>query len=255
MIHPAAIVHPSARIARSAEIGPFSLIGEHVTIGEGAKVLAHVVINGYTTIGDEAVIYPFASIGAPSQDRKAGEEIAYTTIGARTVVREYVSIHRATGEGQTTSVGTDGLLLAYAHIAHNCTIGNFVTMSNLAQLAGHCTVGDYAVIGGMAGVHQFVRVGQHAFVGGYTKVVRDVPPYFLIEGNPAEVYGLNSTGLRRHGFGQDALHELKEAYKTIYRSDRNLSQAVVTLRETVTTDEGRSLLAFLETESNRGIMK
>ncbi len=204
-----------------------------MTIGEGAKILAHVVINGYTTIGDEAVIYPFASIGAPSQDRKAGEEIAYTTIGARTVVREYVSIHRATGEGQTTSVGTDGLLLAYSHIAHNCAIGNFVTMSNLAQLAGHCTVGDYAVIGGMAGV----------------------PPYFLIEGNPAEVYGLNSTGLRRHGFGQDVLHELKEAYKTIYRSDRNLSQAVVTLRETVTTDEGRSLLAFLETESNRGIMK
>ncbi len=226
-----------------------------MSIGAGAKLLAHVVINGHTTIGDDAVVYPFASIGAPSQDRKAAEEIAYTTIGARTVVREYVSIHRATGAAQTTAVGTDCLLLAYVHIAHNCTIGDFVTMSNLAQLAGHCTVDDYAVIGGMAGVHQFVRVGRHAFVGGYTKVVRDVPPYFLIEGNPAEVYGLNSVGLRRHGFDPEALHELKEAYKTIYRSDRNLSQAIATLRETVATDEGRALLAFLEADSNRGIMK
>jgi UDP-N-acetylglucosamine acyltransferase len=141
------------------------------------------------------------------------------------------------------------------HIAHNCTIGDFVTMSNLAQLAGHCTVEDYAGIGGMAGVHQFVRIGRHAFVGGYTKVVRDVPPYFLIEGNPAEVYGLNSAGLRRHGFAAEPLHELKEAYKTIYRSDRNLSQAIASLRETVATDEGRALLAFLEADSNRGIMK
>jgi len=255
MIHPAAIVHPSAHIARSAEIGPFCLIGENVTIGEGAKLLAQVVINGHTTIGEEATIYPFASIGAPSQDRKAADEIAYTTIGPRTVVREYVSIHRATGEGETTSVGADCLLLAYVHIAHNCTIGNFVTMSNLAQLAGHCTVNDHAVIGGMAGVHQFVRVGEHAFVGGYTKVVRDVPPFFLVEGNPAEVYGLNSVGLRRHGFTGEALQELKEAYKTIYRSDRNLSQAVATLRETVATDQGRALLAFLEADSNRGIMK
>jgi UDP-N-acetylglucosamine acyltransferase len=255
MIHSTAIVHPSSRVARSAEIGPFCLVGEHVTIGEGAKLLAQVVINGHTTIGEEAVIYPFASIGAPSQDRKAAEEIAYTTIGARTVVREYVSIHRATGEAQVTSVGSDCLLLAYVHIAHNCTIGNFVTMSNLAQLAGHCTVDDHAVIGGMAGVHQFVRVGQHAFVGGYTKVVRDVPPFFLIEGNPAEVYGLNSVGLRRHGFDAQALHELKEAYKTIYRSDRNLSQAIASLRETVSTNEGRALLAFLEADSNRGIMK
>jgi UDP-N-acetylglucosamine acyltransferase len=255
MIHPTAVVHPSARIARSAEIGPFCLIGEHVAIGAEAKILAHVVINGHTTIGEEVTIFPFASVGAPSQDRKAADEVAYTTIGARTVIREYVSIQRATGEGETTSIGTDCLLLAYTHIAHNCRIGNFVTMSNLAQLAGHCVVDDYAGFGGMAGVHQFVRVGQHAFVGGYTKVVRDVPPFFLIEGNPAEVYGLNSVGLRRHGFGHEALHELKEAYKTIYRSDRNLSQAISTLRETVTTDEGRALLAFLEADSNRGIMK
>ena len=134
-------------------------------------------------------------------------------------------------------------------------IGNNVTMSNLAQLAGHVIVDDYAGIGGMAGVHQFVRIGRHAFVGGYSKIVRDVPPYFLAEGNPAEVYGLNSPGLRRAGFAAGVLAELKDAYKTLYRSDRNLSQAVETLRESVASDEGKALLAFLDGDSNRGIMK
>jgi UDP-N-acetylglucosamine acyltransferase len=254
MIHPTAIVHPNAKIARGAEIGPYCLVGEHVKIGVGTKLLGHVVVNGHTTIGCDTTIYPFASIGASSQDRKAHDEIAFTTIGDRTTIREYVSIHRATGEGQTTSVGDDCLLLAYVHIAHNCVIGNYVTMSNLAQLAGHVTVEDYAGLGGMAGVHQFARVGRYAFVGGYSKIVKDVPPYFLAEGNPAEVRGLNAEGLRRHKLSREALAELKEAYKTIYRSDRNLSQAIDVLRETVTTDEGRALLAFLETDSDRGIM-
>ncbi|GAC1416239.1 MAG: acyl-ACP--UDP-N-acetylglucosamine O-acyltransferase [Candidatus Velthaea sp.] len=255
MIHATAIVHPSAKVGRGAEVGPYCLVGENVKIGARTKLLGHVVVNGHTTIGEDTTIFPFASIGMASQDRKAVEEIAYTTIGNRTTVREYVSIHRATGDGQTTAVGDDCLLLAYVHIAHNCVVGNNVTMSNLAQLAGHCVVEDHAGIGGMAGTHQFVRIGRHSFIGGYTKVVRDVPPYFLIEGNPAEVYGLNSAGLRRAGFAREVMSELKDAYKTIYRSDRNLSQAIESLRETVTTDEGRALLAFLEADSDRGIMK
>ena len=256
MIHPTAIVHPNANIAKSVEIGPYSVVGEHVTIGAGAKLLAHVVVNGRTTIGAEAVIYPFASIGAPSQDRKAEtDEVSFTTIGDRTVIREYVSIHRGTGHNSVTSVGNDSLLLAYVHVAHNCRIGNFVTMSNLAQLAGQVIVEDYAGIGGMAGVHQGVRIGRFAFVGGYTKIARDVPPFLLTDGNPAAVYGLNSVGLRRHGFSKDALAELKEAYKIIYRSERNVSQAVAALRETVKTDEGHALLAFLEAPSERGILK
>jgi UDP-N-acetylglucosamine acyltransferase len=255
VIHSTAVVHPSARIPRDAEVGPYCIVGENVTIGERTRLLAHVVVNGHTTIGNDTVIYPFASIGAPSQDRKAGEEISYTAIGDRTTIREYVSINRATGAGEYTRVGDDCLLLGYVHIAHNCTVGNHVTMSNLAQLAGHCHIDDYAGLGGMAGTHQFVRVGRHAFVGGFSKIVRDVPPYFLAEGNPAEVYGLNSAGLRRHGFTPPVIAELKEAYKTIYRSDRNLSQAIETLRETVVTDEGKTLLAFLEAESDRGIMK
>jgi UDP-N-acetylglucosamine acyltransferase len=256
-MHPTAIVHPNAQIGRNVEIGPYCIIGEHVSIGERTKLLAHVVVNGRTTIGADTTIYPFCSIGAPSQDRKAEEgELAYTTIGSRTVIREYVSIHRGTADaGGVTSVGDDCLLLAYTHVAHNCRLGNHITMSNLAQLAGHVIVEDHALIGAMAGVHQFVRIGRHAFVGGYTKLVRDLPPYFLAEGNPAEVYGLNAVGLRRFGLSREALSELKEAYKTIYRSEKNVSQAIAALRGTVQTAEGRELLAFLEADSERGILK
>jgi UDP-N-acetylglucosamine acyltransferase len=255
VIHPTAIVHPSAKIARTAEIGPYCLVGEHVLIGERTKLLAHVVVNGYTTIGADSVIHPFASVGTNSQDRKAADEIAYTTIGNRTIIREYASIHRATGAGETTSIGDDCLLLAYSHVAHNCRIGNDVTMSNLAQLAGHVIVEDHAGLGGMAGAHQGVRIGAHAFVGGMTKLVRDVPPFFLAEGNPAQVYGLNSVGLRRRNFSADVMTELKDAYKIIYRSDRNLRQAIEALRELVQTDAGRSLLTFLEAPSERGVLK
>ena len=257
MIHPSAIVHPNAKIAKSVDIGPYCVVGEHVTIGARAKLLAHVVVTGRTTIGDETVIHPFASIGAPSQDRKAEEgEVAYTTIGARTVIREYVSIHRGTAEaGGRTTVGDDCLILAYSHVAHNCRVGNNVTMSNLAQLAGHVVVEDHALIGAMAGIHQFVRIGRYSFVGGYSKLGRDLPPYFLCDGNPPEVYGLNAVGLRRAGFSREALTELKEAYKTIYQSDKNVSQAIAALRDSVTTNEGHTLLAFLEADSERGILK
>jgi UDP-N-acetylglucosamine acyltransferase len=257
VIHSSAIVHPKAKVDRSAEIGPYCLIGEHVTVGARSSLLAHVVVNGRTTIGEDTTIHPFCTIGAPSQDRKADEdETAYTTIGSRTVIREGASIHRGTADaGGVTSVGDDCLLLAYTHVAHNCRVGNGVTMSNLAQLAGHVVVEDNAVIGAMAGIHQFVRIGRYAFVGGYAKIGRDVPPYFLADGNPPAVYGLNAVGLRRAGLAREALTELKDAYKTIYRSEKNTSQAVAALRETVTTDEGRTLLAFLEADSERGILK
>ncbi len=188
MIHPSAIVHPGAKIGKGVEIGPYCVVGEHVVLDARAKLLAHVVVTGHTTIG-ETVVYPFASLGAPSQDRKAEEgELAYTTVGARTVIREGVTIHRGTAEaGGVTAVGDDCLLLAYTHVAHNCLIGNHVTMSNMAQLAGHVVVEDHALVGAMAGVHQFVRIGRYAFVGGYTKLVSDLPPFLLCDGNPAKV--------------------------------------------------------------------
>ncbi len=253
--HPTSIVHPGAKVAEDAEVGPYCLIGENVVVGARTKLLSHVVVNGHTTIGEDTTIYPFCTIGLPSQDRKASEELAYTTIGNRTTIREYASIHRATGEGEITSVGDDCLLLAYVHIAHNCRVGNGVTMSNLAQLAGHVIVEDNASFGGVSGAHQFIRVGRYAFVGGLTKLTRDVPPFFLVEGNPARVYGLNSVGLRRAGFPAEELSELKECYKIMYHSDKNTSQALAALKDVVKTDAGRHLVAFVEAESARGILK
>ena len=255
MIHPNAVVHPGARIAESAEVGPFCLVGANVEIGARTKLLSHVIVNGHTTIGEDGLIYPFCSIGMTSQDRKDTGDISYTRIGDRTTIREYVSIHRATGAEEVTSVGDDCLLLAYTHIAHNCVVGNNVTMSNLAQLAGHCIIEDNAALGGMTGTHQFVRVGRHSFVGGMTKLTRDVPPFFLVEGNPARVYGLNTVGLRRAGFPPEELAELKECYKIMYHSEKNTSQALAALKEMVKTDAGRELIAFIEAGSSRGILK
>ena len=181
--------------------------------------------------------------------------MSYTRIGSRTTIREFVSIHRATGEGEVTSVGDDCLLLAYAHIAHNCRVGNNVTMSSTAQLAGHVVIDDHANVGGMTGLHQFVRVGRYAMVGGMSKITRDVPPYFLVEGMPAEAYGLNSIGLRRAEFTPETIAELKECYKLMYRSNRNISQALEAMREIVKTDDGRHLIEFVAAESQRGIVK
>jgi UDP-N-acetylglucosamine acyltransferase len=255
VIHPTAIVHPSAKIARSVEIGPYCLVGENVSIGTGTLLQAHVVVNGWTEIGEDCEIYPFATIGAASQDRKYHGERAYTKIGNRTVLREYVSVQRATGEEQVTQVGDDCLLLAYTHIAHNCILGNHVTMSNLAQLAGHVEVSDYVTIGGQAGVHQFTRIGRYAMVGGASKITKDVPPFFLIEGNPSEPYGLNSVGLRRAGFTVQERNEIKKFYKILYNPKLNVSQAIEAMKVEASSDPGRELIAFLEAPSQRGILK
>ncbi len=256
MIHPTAVVHPKAVIGEGAEIGPFCVVGEHVSIGARTMLFAHIVVNGHTTIGEDSTIHPFCSIGAPSQDRKkAVGEVAYTTIGNRTEIREYVSVHRATGAGETTSVGDDTLLLAYVHIAHNCHVGNHVTMSSTAQLAGHVTVEDHVTIGGQTGVHQFVRIGEFAMVGGISKITRDVPPYFLVEGNPATPYGLNKVGLRRAEFTPEIVAELKECYSLLYRSGHNISQAADAIRGVVRSGRGRHLLAFIDAPTERGIVK
>lgn len=255
MIHPTSLVHPSAQVGRKTEIGPYCIVGEHVSIGERTVLQAHVVVNGWTEIGEDCQIYPFATIGAASQDRKYTGERAFTRIGSRTVLREYVSIQRATGHDEVTAVGDDCLLLAYVHVAHNCIIGNGVTMSNLAQLAGHVEVGDFATIGGQAGVHQFTRIGRYAMIGGASKLTKDVPPFFLIEGNPAQPYGLNSVGLRRAGFSVDERNEIKRFYKHLYNPKMNVSQAIEAMRAEVATMPGREIIAFLETPSERGVLK
>ena len=255
MIHPSAIVHPEAKIGEGAEIGPFCIVAANVTLGDRSKLLAHVVVNGNTTIGDDSIVYPFATIGMSSQDRKYEGERSYTRIGNRTTLREYVSVHRATGDDEVTVVGDDCLLLAYVHIAHNCLLGNHVTMSSSAQLAGHVVVGDYATVGGMTGAHQFVRIGTYAMIAGMSKIGRDVPPYFLVEGGPAVVRDINRIGLRRANFSPEVIAELKECYKLLYRSKMNTSQALEAMRQIVKSDEGRHLVAFVEAGSDRGIIK
>lgn len=255
MLHPSAIVHPSAEIGPGVEVGPYCILGEHVSVGARTVLQAHVVVNGWTEIGEDCTIYPFATIGAASQDRKYAGERAYTRVGSRTTLREYVSIQRATGDDEVTAVGDDCLLLAYVHIAHNCILGNGVTMSNLAQLAGHVEVGDYVTIGGQTGVHQFTRIGRNAMVGGMSKCTKDVPPFFLVEGNPCQPYGLNSVGLRRAAFTVEERNEIKRFYKLLYNPKLNVSQAIEAMKEQVTTGPGREIIAFLEAPSERGVLK
>jgi UDP-N-acetylglucosamine acyltransferase len=255
LIHPLAVVHPDARLARGVEIGPFCLVGAKARIGEGTKLLANVIVNSHTVIGRFNEIHPFAVIGGPSQDKKYRGEASYVRVGDRNVIREYVTINRGTGEESETVVGDDNHLLASVHIAHNCRIGNRVVMSNVAQLAGHVTVGDGANIGGMVGVHQFVRIGRLTMVGGMSKVVKDIPPFMLVEGNPTAVYGLNTVGLKRNNISPEVMAELKEAHRILYRANFNLSTALEQLRGKLRTEEGRELIAFLQEETDRGILK
>jgi UDP-N-acetylglucosamine acyltransferase len=255
MLHPTAIVHPSAEIGKDAEVGPYCIVGEHVSIGARSLLQAHVVVNGWTQIGDDCQLFPFVTVGAASQDRKYAGERAFTRIGNRTILREYVSIQRATGQDELTAVGDDCLLLAYVHIAHNCILGDGVTMSNLAQLAGHVNLGDYVTVGGQTGIHQFTRVGRHAMVGGMSKLTKDVPPFFLVEGNPCKPYGLNSVGLRRAGFPVEERQEIKRFYKLLYDPKLNVSQALEAMQAEVSTDPGREIIAFLEAASERGVLK
>jgi UDP-N-acetylglucosamine acyltransferase len=255
MLHPTAIVHPRAEIGKNTEIGPFCIVGEHASIGARTVLQAHVVINGWTEIGEDCLIYPFSTVGAASQDRKYAGERAFTRVGNRTILREYVSIQRATGHDEVTAVGDDCLLLAYVHIAHNCVLGNGVTMSNLAQLAGHVEVADYVTIGGQTGVHQFTRIGRHALVGGMSKLTKDVPPFFLVEGNPCQPYGLNSVGLRRAAFSVEERTEIKKFYKLLYNPKLNVSQAIEAMKAEAATGPGREIIAFLEAPSERGVLK
>ncbi len=255
MLHPTAIVHPGAEIGKNAEIGPYCIVGEHVSVGARTVLQAHVVVNGWTEIGEDCLFYPFSTVGAASQDRKYAGERAFTRIGDRTILREYVSIQRATGHDEVTAVGSDCLLLAYVHIAHNCILGNGVTMSNLAQLAGHVQLGDHVTIGGQTGVHQFTRVGRHAMLGGMSKVIKDVPPFFLVEGNPCEPYGLNSVGLRRAAFSAEERNEIKRFYKLLYNPKLNVSQAIEAMKAQATTEPGREIIDFLEAPSQRGVLK
>jgi UDP-N-acetylglucosamine acyltransferase len=255
MFHPTAIIHPKANVAPSCEIGPYCVIGENVALGEKCRLHSHVVIDGHTTLGKENEIFPFASIGLKTQDLKWKGGVTRTEIGDGNTFREYVTIHSATGDGEITRVGSHNHILAYCHIAHNCELGNNIIMSNVATLAGHVTVEDYAVIGGLAAVHQFCRIGKFAMVGGCSKVVQDVPPFMIADGNPAETRTVNKIGLERHGVSGEAQGALKSAYKILFREGLSISNALVKIEsELPPLPEVLHLINFVRA-SERGISK
>ena len=254
-IHNTAIVHPNAKLGKDVVIGPGAVIGENVEIGDGTQIGANVVIGGWTTIGKRCEIYPGASIGLEPQDLKFKGEKSYCYVGDETVIREFVTISRATGEGEETRVGNNCLLQACTHVAHNCIVGNNVIMSNCAGLAGHAIVEDRVVIGGLAGVHQFVKIGRNAMVGGMAKVVQDIPPYVIADGQPARVIGLNSVGLSRAGISEEVRRSLKQAFRIIYRSGFSLSRAIEEMELQLDSSvEIENLLRFLR-NADRGIMR
>lgn len=254
-IHETAVISPSAKIGQNVTIGPYTVIGDEVEIGDGANIGPNAVVGSYTTIGKDCRIFQFASVGEMPQDLKFKGEKTFTYIGDRTVIREGATIHRATGEGNETRVGSDCLLMAYIHIAHNCVLGNHVIMSNLASCAGHASVDDRVVIGGMAGVHQFVKIGRNAMVGGMSKLVQDVVPYTIVDGHPAKVVGLNNVGISRAGIPLDSRRLIKKAYKILYRSGLSLAEAIAVIEQEVDScEEVEHFLRFLR-NAERGICR
>jgi UDP-N-acetylglucosamine acyltransferase len=255
MIHSSAIVHPKAQIGSGCEVGPYCVIGENITLGDGCKLHSHVVIDGHTKLGKKNEVFPFASIGLKTQDLKWKGGTTRTEIGDGNVFREYVTIHSATGDGEVTSVGSHNNILAYCHIAHNCLLGNHVIMSNVATLAGHVTVEDHAVIGGLAAIHQFCRIGKMSMIGGCSKVVQDVPPFMMADGNPAETRTINKIGIERKGISEEAQAALRQVYRILFREGLTISNALMKIeRELPLLPEVQYLLQFIRT-SERGISK
>jgi UDP-N-acetylglucosamine acyltransferase len=255
-IDPRAQVSSKAELGADVSIGPFTIIEDHAYIGDGTVVDAHALIGTRTRIGKNCRIHHGAVVGHAPQDLKYADEPTSLEIGDRTVVREYAALHRGTGDGGRTIIGSDDFLMAYTHVAHDCVVGDHVIMANAAMLAGHCVVEDWVIIGGLTPVHQFVHIGQHAMVGGLLRVSKDIPPYVLAGGGPVVCEGLNSIGLRRRGFSPAVIAALDKAYHLLYHAKLNVSQAVAKIKEDgdlMATREVRNVLEFIA-KSNRGII-
>jgi UDP-N-acetylglucosamine acyltransferase len=254
-IHPSSVIDPSAILHPDVEVGPFCHIGPQVEMGCGTRLIGHVSIAGPTRIGEGNVFYPYCSIGQRSQDLKYTSEPTYLEIGNNNSFREFCTVNRGTLLGTKTIVGHHGNFLAYSHIAHDCIVGDHVLFSNNGTLAGHVIVEDHVVISGLSGVHQFCRLGQHSIIGGCTKIVQDVPPYMIADGNPAEVRGINQVGLERRGFLPEDTRTLREAYRLLYRSNLNVKQACEKIAADFSgPDVIARLLAFVAS-SKRGIIR
>lgn len=252
-VHPTAEVHPDAELGQGVVVGPWAIIGPGVRVGDGTEVGPRVLIERDTVIGEDCRLANGAVLGTDPQDLKYQGEKTLLTVGDRTVIREYATLNRGTSASGRTTVGSDCLLMAYTHVAHDCELGNHVILSNAVNMAGHVTIEDYAIVGGLTPIHQFVRVGAHAFVGGGSRIPQDVPPYCRCAGNPPKLYGLNSVGLERRGFGEDVRRALKSAYRILFQSKRNLTQALAAVESDVPQlPEVRHLVSFIRA-SERGI--
>ena len=257
MVHPTAVVDPSARVPASCNVGPLCVIGPDVELGEHCELISHVVLQGPAKLGGNNKIFPFAAIGCAPQDLKFAGEKTRLEIGDHNQIREYVTIHRGTvGGGGVTRVGSHCLIMAYAHIAHDCVVGNHVIMANAATLAGHVTIEEWATLGAFSPVHQFVRVGTHAYIGGGTIVTQDVLPFSKTSAaRNNRAYGINSVGLERRGFSKERIRKIHHAFRVLLNSKLNTSQAVAKLRaETDLGDDVQLLMKFVE-GSERGFIK
>ncbi len=257
-IHPTAIIDGSAEISSQAEIGPYCIIGPHTQIGADTVLEAYVRIQGWTEIGERCRLCSYSSIGTDAQDLKYKGEPTYLKIGNDNTFREFVSINRGTlGGGGVTTIGSHNFIMAYSHVAHDCVIGNHVIMANAATLAGHVTVGDHAIIGAFSAVHQFCRVGPHAFIGGFSVITRDALPFIKTVGerNQAKTYGINSIGLRRKGFSEQSISELKQVYRICFRSGTSISEALTSVQEKQwSAPEVLILIDFMQS-SKRGFIR
>jgi UDP-N-acetylglucosamine acyltransferase len=256
MIHPSAMISDKAKIGNNVSIGPYAIVSDEVSIGDGTIIGPHAVIDPYVEIGKQCHVFQFASVGAVPQSLKFKGELTWTKIGDRCIIREFVTINRGTEEGGgVTRIGNECLLMAYAHIAHDCILGNRVVMANNATLAGHVTIGNFATVGGLTAVHQFVRIGDYAFVGGKTVVVKDICPYVLASGDRAELHGLNLVGLKRQAFSPEVVKLLKKAYRLIFRIGLTLNEAIERVAaEVEPVAEVKTFIEFIKS-SERGITR
>jgi len=256
LIHPQAIIENGATIGNNVRIGPWTYIAKDVVIGDNCVINSHVVIKGPTTIGQGNQFFQFASIGEDCQDLKYAGEHTELTIGDNNVFRESCTVHRGTTQDNSlTKIGSNNLFMAYTHVAHDCVVGNNCILANNASIAGHVHVGDYAILGGMTGVHQFCHIGAHSFVAANTLILKDIPPYLMVSGQPASPFGLNSEGLKRRGFDKNVILMIKRAYKEVYRKGLNVNEALVNVE--ALADDIPELTFFVEfiRNSSRGIAR
>jgi UDP-N-acetylglucosamine acyltransferase len=256
VIDPRAIVSPRARLAADVTVGAFTVIGDEVSIGPGTVIGPHAVINGPTQIGAQNRVFQFASIGDAPQDKKYKGEPTKLEIGDRNVFREFCTVNRGTTHDKgVTRIGSDNLFMSYTHVAHDCVLGDKIVMSNCATLGGHVHLGDWVIMGGFSGVHQFCKVGAHAFIANNTAVTRDVPPFVMTVGQPAEPHSINSEGLKRRGYTEEQIRNLRNAYRVLYRSSLKLTDAMAQLRElAVAQAEVQEFVDFIAT-STRSLVR